>query len=296
MVINSYQVTISNLIIKKMAKSLPKFVPLLYGSYFNIRSLISKSGTAKKAFHTFCTVRKGRVLPQQAEFLETAKDQCHKINGLDIQTYRWHGGGKTVLLVHGWESNTYRWRNLILKLREADLNIIAFDAPGHGYSTGTHLHAPLYADTVQHLIETYSPDHLVGHSFGGMVLLYNEYRFPNPAIKKMITIGSPSEFYELIAHYQRLLNFNTRVMKVLETYVKDRFGFEIKEFSTPRFVKTNTKKGLLFHDKLDAITPYQSSVRVQANWSGSQLHSTEGLGHSMHQDEVNDMIVDFLVS
>ncbi|MFT6934887.1 MAG: hypothetical protein ACJAUQ_001278, partial [Maribacter sp.] len=31
-------------------------------------------------------------------------------------------------------------------------------------------------------------------------------------------------------------------------------------------------------------------------WKGSRLISTEGLGHSMHQDEVNEQIITFLAS
>jgi pimeloyl-ACP methyl ester carboxylesterase len=45
---------------------------------------------------------------------------------------------------------------------------------------------------------------------------------------------------------------------------------------------------------LDTITPYHASVQLHENWKGSILISTEGLGHSMHQDDVNDQIVSFL--
>jgi alpha-beta hydrolase superfamily lysophospholipase len=35
-----------------------------------------------------------------------------------IQTYHWkESEGPTVLLCHGWESNAFRWRNLIEKLQ-----------------------------------------------------------------------------------------------------------------------------------------------------------------------------------
>src|SRR5690606_20771036 len=112
--------------------------------------------------------------------------------------------------------------------------------------------------------------------------------------QKMVTIGSPSEFHEIMAHFQDILKFNDRFMQLLDDYVLDRFGFRIHEFSTSRFAKSINKKGLLFHDRLDAITPYHASVQVNANWKGSQLVSTEGLGHSMHQDDVNDQIITFL--
>ena len=85
-------------------------------------------------------------------------------------------------------------------------------------------------------------------------------------------------------------------MKVLDNYIEKRFGFKIHDFSTSKFAETNTKKGLLFHDRFDAITPYHASVQVNKKWNGSQLVTTEGLGHSMHQEDVNNQIISFLES
>jgi pimeloyl-ACP methyl ester carboxylesterase len=277
-----------------MRNFLNKLLPRAYGLYFNILSVFAKKETAQKAFYLFATVRKGRVLEHQKQYLDHAKKDCLRIADHDIQTYQWSGKGSTVLLVHGWESNTFRWRNLIAKLKAADLNVVAFDAPGHGYSSGQKLHVPLYAEVLQFLIDKYRPKYLVSHSVGGMTVLYSEYVYPDPDIEKIVTVASPSEFHEIMEHFQNLLKFNDRVLKALDAYVYDKFGFRIREFSTSEFAKTNTKKGLLFHDKWDKITPHHASQKVHADWKGSRLVSTEGLGHSMHQDEVNDAIVDFL--
>lgn len=269
---------------------------LLYGSYFNILALFSKKRVAEKAFYLFCTIRKGKVTAQQVAYLEAAKHETLTIADHTVQTYRWPGGKETILLVHGWESNSFRWRNLIAKLKEADYNIIAFDAPAHGHSSGKYLYVPLYSDVLQHLIERYRPKTLIGHSVGGMTLIYNEYKYRNAGIEKMVTIASPSEFHELMAHYQRLLKFNARVMNALDAYIFNRFGFHIRDFSTSEYIKSNTSQGLLFHDRHDKVTPYHASQNVHAQWKGSRLISTEGFGHSMHQDEVNTEILNFLDS
>ncbi|MEZ4811465.1 MAG: alpha/beta hydrolase [Allomuricauda sp.] len=133
-----------------MKKLLTKILPLAYGKYFNVYTFFSPKKAAHRAFTLFCTVRKGRVLPQQAKYLDDAKLEREHVAGHHLQSYRWKGGGETVLLVHGWESNTFRWRNLIKKLREADFNVIAFDAPAHGHSTGKLLYVPLYEEVVHH--------------------------------------------------------------------------------------------------------------------------------------------------
>jgi len=279
-----------------MKKLFIKLVPKFYGIFLNLYAFILPKKAAEKAFSIFSKVRKGSVLPYQKEYLESAKDQRISVANHSIQTYRWPGEKETVVLIHGWESNAWRWHKLIEKLQAANFDVIAFDGPAHGDSTGSHLQVPLYAQVLQAIIVTYSPTYLVGHSVGGMTALYNEYLHPNAIIKKIVTIGSPAEYHEIMSHFKKLLGFNDRVSKVLGAYILKRFGFMEKEFSSPRFVQTNTKKGLLFHDRFDTITPYRASEQVHAAWKGSRLTTTEGLGHSLHQDEVNEQIVAFLTS
>ncbi|WP_435623206.1 alpha/beta fold hydrolase [Flagellimonas sp.] len=277
-----------------MKKIVAKILPPLYGQYFNLLSFFVPQKTAHKAFVLFCTVRKGRVLPQQADYLEKAKNRIEDVSGHQLQSYTWPGQKETVLLVHGWESNTFRWRNLIQKLQEADYNIVAFDAPSHGHSSGKLLYVPLYEEAVHHMVNTYNPKYVIGHSVGGMTLMYNEYKNPNLEVEKIVTIGSPSEFHEIMDQFQKILKFSDRFMGHIDRYIFNRFGFHIRDFSTSEFAKSNAKKGLLFHDRLDAIAPYHASEKVHKSWKNSELVSTDGLGHSMHQEDVNNQIIDFL--
>lgn len=271
-----------------------KFIPKLYGALLNVFAYISPKKAAEKAFTIFTKVRKGRVLPHQKDYLDPVKHERIDVSGHSIQTYKWHGTKDTVLLIHGWESNTWRWHKLLEKLTAADFNVIAFDAPAHGYSSGKYLYVPLYAEILEVMIHTYVPDHLIGHSVGGMTILYNEFKNPNDTIEKIVTIGSPSEFHEIIEHFKNMLGLSNRVIDALEIYINERFGFTIKEFSSSKFASSNTKKGLLLHDRWDKITPYHASERVHAVWKESTFISTEGLGHSMHQEEVNKKIIAFL--
>lgn len=273
---------------------LNSIVPKLYGFFLNLYVFFNPKKAADKAFKVFSKVRKGSVLPHQKPYLDPVRHKRINVSDHTIQTYQWKGSRETVLLVHGWESNTWRWHKLLEKLTEADFNIIAFDAPAHGYSSGEYLYVPLYAEIVEHMIHSFQAEHLIGHSVGGMTILYNEYKNPKTNIKKIVTIGSPSEFHEIMAHFQNLLGLSNRMLQALEKYIKKRFGFTIREFSSSSFVKANNKKGLLLHDRLDKITPHHASEKVHAVWAESKLISTEGLGHSMHQEEVNDQIIAFL--
>ncbi|MDT0607985.1 alpha/beta fold hydrolase [Croceitalea rosinachiae] len=277
-----------------MKKILTKIIPLAYGKLFNFRVFFDPRGTAIKAFDIFCTIRKGKVLPIQKDFLDAAKNEVEKVNEHLVQSYRWKGNGDTVLLMHGWESNTYRWRNLIKKLIEYNFNIIAFDAPAHGYSTGKRLHVPLYSISSRHMLDKYQPKYVVAHSVGGMTILYDHFKNPKSSVEKIVTIGSPCEFSQFMDQYQGLLKFNSKVRMAMDKRLKEWLNFHFHEFSSARFVAHNTKKGLLFHDEEDLQVPFTASKNVHEHWKGSELIATKGLGHSMHQESVNDQIIEFL--
>ena len=279
-----------------MSKKIRALLPRIYGAGYNALSYVSSRHAAEMAFRTFCKVRKGRILPHQASFLERAMYEREHIAGHTVQSYRWKGEGDSVLLVHGWESNTFRWRNLIATLQEAGFDIWAFDAPGHGHSPGIYLHVPLYSDCLIHMIKKYNPKYVVGHSVGGMTALYTQYREPENGVEKIVTIGSPAEFHEIMTHFRMLLGLNRRLNRALEAYIQNKFGFQVREFSSPVFAGKIRQKGLLLHDRGDTVAPFRASEQVHAHWKNSSLVETNGLGHSMHQEAVNKKILDFLIS
>ncbi|RNC89340.1 MAG: alpha/beta hydrolase [Allomuricauda sp.] len=277
-----------------MQNLIARTIPLAYGQLFNLIALVDKRAAAIKAFRVFCTIRKGKVLPNQREFLEEAKHDRITIADHEIQVYNWEGSGETVLLMHGWESNSFRWRNLIKKLRENDFNILAFDAPAHGHSTGKFLHVPLYAKITRHILDQFNPKFVVAHSVGGMTIHHVHFLYPVSSLEKIVTIGAPAEFEKFMDHYQGLLKFNNRVRNAMNHRLKEWLGYYFHEFTSMRFAEKNTKKGLIFHDEEDKQVPVEASKKVHQHWKGSQLITTRGLGHSMHQEKVNDQIVTFL--
>ncbi len=280
----------------QIKKILNIILPRLYGAYFNLLALFSRKKAAESAFTLFCTPRKGKILPVQKEFLKLAEADKLVIGGMSLQTYAWEGDKETVMLLHGWESNSFRWRNLIRILKDEGFNIIAFDAPAHGKSTGEILNVPLYAECTDHMVRKFKPQYIVAHSVGGTAAVYHQYQYKTNGVEKLVTIGSPSELKEIMEVYQNMLRFNNRVLKALDAYFSKHFGFGINDFSTSRFASELRLKGLLIHDELDRVAPVTASERVHRNWKNSTLIKTRGLGHSLHQEEINHKIVDFLKS
>lgn len=275
---------------------LKKYLPPIIGGYYNLLSPLFPKYVGKQAFYTFCTIRKGRILPNQESFLDQAKKERLQAGEHEVQLYEWPGTGDTVLLLHGWESNSYRWRNLIEVLQRYDFRIIAFDAPGHGYSNGKILNVVIYSKCANKAIEKFRPSLIIGHSMGGMTALYTLAQNAHPGVKKVVTLGSPNKFSEIVDDYQRIMGFNSRVYKALDDYIHFRYGFRIRDFNSANFAKKLPQNGLLIHDQKDRIIPVHTSRQVHQAWPKSRLMETEGLGHSLHQEAVNRTIADFLKS
>ena len=271
-----------------------KIIAKSIGKYLNLLSLIAPSYTAKKTLEIFAKVRKGKIGKDKTfSILEEGKQNRFHCNGHEIQRYHWKGSGKKVLLLHGWESNTHRWRNLIRSLKTKDFDIHAIDAPAHGYSSGTYHYLTNYAAAATKMIEEYDIEIVVGHSMGGMAMLFAKSIKPLETVKQLVSIGAPTDFSLIVAGYQNTIRFNKRVYRLLDQLIEKEIKVGIKEFSTSKFTYENLGELLILHDRLDPTIPLWQAERIQKN-IGGELFITEGFGHSMHQKEVCQKIMEFL--
>ena len=271
-----------------------KIIAKSIGKYLNLLSLIAPSYTAKKTLEIFAKVRKGKIGKDKTfSILEEGKQNRFHCNGHEIQRYHWKGSGKKVLLLHGWESNTHRWRNLIRSLKTKDFDIHAIDAPAHGYSSGTYHYLTNYAAAATKMIEEYDIEIVVGHSMGGMAMLFAKSIKPLETVKQLVSIGAPTDFSLIVAGYQNTIRFNKRVYRLLDQLIEKEIKVGIKEFSTSKFTYENLGELLILHDRLDPTIPLWQAERIQKN-IGGDLFITEGFGHSMHQKEVCQKIMEFL--
>lgn len=275
-------------------RTLKKYLPIIVGKRILFLFLLAPKKAVHKAFVLFCTPRKGQVSEDQAYFLEEAEDEVVIFKQLKIQTYRWPNIGPTIMLVHGWDSNTHRWKTLVEKLHQLEYTVIAFDAPAHGYSSGKTLNVPLYTECVQKIVELYRPNHIVGHSLGAMATIFHQFNYPDSEIEKLVVLAPPTKFSSIINGYQKTLRLSDKFITALSLYFKELFGFYFKEFSMAEFAKNIKKPGLLIHDKNDKIAPYNEAEEIAKNWENIQFITTEDFGHSLFFDEVDDAIIDFL--
>ncbi len=277
-----------------MKKQLQKFIPKAIGAKINLTAIVNPRRAAQAAFAIFCTPRDGKVREEQKEYLTDAQHTILTSGETNIQSYRWRGNGKKILLIHGWESNTYRWHLLITELKKKNYDIYAIDAPGHGKSSGHILNVPLYAKAIEVATNAFKPEIIIGHSIGGLATVFHQYKYKPQHYKKVVILGSASELDEIMQDYKRILGLKHSVMKALEALTLENFGFDFKGFSGAAFAKSLTTPALIIHDKFDKITPVSASRGIHANWAGSTYIETEGFGHSLYQEEVRSEILKFI--
>lgn len=279
---------------KASKKLVKKYLPKIIGLRLNSLFLIKPEKAVFKAYELFSSPRKGQIKPEQEIFLNKAKTTSIEYNSNKIQTYHWKGEGKTVILIHGWDSNTHRWKDLIKDLQKENYNIIAFDAPAHGYSEGKLLNVLMYSKCLNRMLKLYRPEFVIGHSVGAMAIVYNQYLKQSSFVEKLVLLGAPSEMSAIMNDYKRILRLSDKFMRALEAYFKEKFDYNFSEFSIAGFAKNIEKEALIIHDEFDRVASVEAAKAIHKNLKHSRLKITEGAGHSLNKDEIRKEILNFL--
>lgn len=270
------------------------FLPKLMGFRLMALYKIKAKKAIDKAFKLFCTPRGGFVKPHQKDFLNAYKSERIPFKKIKIQTYCWEGSGSKVLLLHGWDSHSFRWKDMVKHLQTKGYDITAFDAPAHGYSEGNLLNVPIYNEVLNIMLDKYDPEILIGHSMGGMTAVFNQHLKKNPNIRKMVLLGAPSDLKRIMDGIQKILSLSNKFMKATEDYFKDRYGYRFTEFSTKDFAANLELPVLIIHDKYDKIVPFNEAEDIDSTLNNSELIMTEGAGHSLHKTKIYKKVLEFI--
>lgn len=278
-----------------MNKHIQKIIPKIVGSYINLMSLWSPQKAFALAYKLFSHPRRGKLQSHQLPtILQSAQRQTMQSNGQSFETYFWAGNSTTILLIHGWESNTARWENLLQHLQPTGYTLIAIDAPAHGLSSGQEFNIPLYATFVDVVVQQYQPHYLIGHSLGGATSAFYQYYYPQHAFEKIVLLGAPSDFSIILDNFINMLGLKSSIKKQLIQYTRERFSLEMEFFSGQYFLKNTQTPGLIIHDLHDTVVLYAEAKKLVNSWKNAQLITTKGLGHSLHDRDVYQQIISFL--
>ena len=266
----------------------------LIGLYCNFASLFFPKHSGKLALKLFSIPRKGWVKKDQQDFLDTSFREELVFENEAIMSYRWKGNGPTILLVHGWESNTARWQSLIQLLQKIDLNIVAIDAPAHGNSGSYFFNVNLYSHFLNTIIERTKPTFVIAHSVGAMAVCKSLSELKEYIPKKMVLIGAPSKYDDILQRYIKMMGYNERGTSNFKERLSDIFKTALKNINTARYAKALNTPMLVFHDQFDDVIPYNDALEIKAECLSSKLVTTQNMGHSLNNESVNQQILEYV--
>ncbi len=265
---------------------------------FRILAGFSKKKAAQKALDLFRTPQNRVRNKLPGIFTESEKIQFD-FEGFRLWGYQWNkGAGRKVLILHGFESSVINFDRYIKPLLRKNYEVMAFDAPGHGRSSGNMITAPLYASMIEEIQRIFGPvQSFLSHSFGCLALALalekmrhdQEYRVAFIAPATETTTAADSIFY--------FLRLDEETPKEFDKQIFEMGGHPTQWYSIRRAMKNIKATILWVHDEDDDVTPLSDALKLKnENYSNIRFMITKGLGHSRiyRDNNVAREILDFL--
>lgn len=243
---------------------------------FSAVGTVSPRLAGRLAFELFCTTG-----PRRVPSFSPAPDAVERFRagGRPVTSYAWHGGGPTVLLVHGWSGGSGDLAAFVGPLRDAGRRVVALDLPAHGRSPGRTVNlAQAVAAVEAALRREPSIEAVIAHSFGVPASVLAAAR--GAPLPRAVLISGPVSMEPYFQRFEQLLGLRPSVREGIRARVRQVIadgGIETMELTAvaPRL----SAPALVVHDRSDREVPFLSAQALHRAWPGAELHATEGLGH-----------------
>jgi pimeloyl-ACP methyl ester carboxylesterase len=201
-----------------------------------------------------------------------------------VAIHDWAGAGPTAIIVHGWGSSAARFALLAQALGARGWRVIAFDAPGHGASSGHSSSLPQFMACLDAIVGHCGPPQaLIGHSLGALAIACR-HKDGAPAwatgLRDVVLISMPSGAEFLLAEFIHALGLSSATEQQLRARFQQRFSATPSDFASMPGAANIAARTLLVHDRDDDIVPYAHSLALHEQLPATQLLTTEGQGHS----------------
>jgi pimeloyl-ACP methyl ester carboxylesterase len=264
----------------------------------NFFSRLSKRKAAEKALELFTTPMFSKVKNTPAVF-EKAEKLHLLVNGFKLVGYRWnHPQPKRVMILHGFSSTVKKFDHFVMPLIKKGYEVLAFDAPAHGESSGRQVSVLDYTEMIKAVYEKFGPIHsFIAHSFGGLALSFFMEQQSYQENKKLVFIAPATETTTALSDFCSLLELDKEVEQEIWKLITEKSGLIPESFSIRRAAHHIKAEVLWIHDEDDAVTPWSDAVPIQNDAHPNfRFLLTKGLGHRrIYRDQaVKKQILEFL--
>lgn len=195
-----------------------------------------------------------------------------------------------VLLCHGWESNSHRWKKFVSYMKNSEYQFISLDAPGHGRSFTDEFTMVTYGEYIIAMIETFNPKYIVAHSVGSFCSLYALSKLPQYGHIKLICLSGPPSAMFVMERVFHLLDLNERMQRIFIKNLERKFKISMDEVDIKHIGPYVKNKGILIYDKADFVNPIECGETIHEYWKNSSFKVIEGYDHSMRHVDVYEMV------
>ena len=256
---------------------------------------------AKQAYTMFATPRWRAQHTRTDDIIDSARVIDFNFQEHNIKLYEWgNPQNPKILLAHGWESRGTALRMFVPQLLKLGYYIIAYDAVGHGDSSGKLNNISTNAKTIAAIINHYGGIYgAIGHSFGCSSLVYAMQYIDNSiSIEKLVFLAVPHKTKKIIDGFFKTVNAPDGVKKSFYSIIEAANQRSLDEIDVAT-AHSNVKVGklLLLHDRYDDVTSLEAAENVVHNWDNAKLLITEGYGHFRiaKNPDVMKRIIEFIM-
>ncbi len=273
---------------------------VLLRGLFAVTQKISPAIAARAAFHLFLRTFRHPLRAADAAPLAQARSLRINIGADSIQLHDWTGTGPTAIIVHGWGSSAARFALMAQALNARGWRVLAFDAPGHGASSGRSSSLPQFMAALDTVIAHCGPPRaLIGHSLGALAIACRHSDGPPrwaDALESVVLISMPAGAEELLRRYFDAVGLSAATERRLLERFRARFHAAPRDYAALPGTARIAARVLLVHDRDDDIVAHADSVTLYAQLHGAEFFTTEGQGHSKLTREAATIarIVDFI--
>lgn len=241
----------------------------------------------------------GYPTPEKEQKAETfAEKFVLNVDNMKIQCYRWGTYTKTILLVHGWAGRATQFRRFVKPLLDRGYQVVGFDGPAHGKSTGKSTNLNEFLKVIQTLNERFEIEAMVAHSFGGVACLYAISE--GLPVKTLVNIASPTIADEIINTYLKALGGSAKTGQAFKEHIIRKYGKPFEDYSSLSFIRHAPSDFdlLLVHDEGDQEVGLDHPHALIKIFPQAELYKTSGLGHTriLRDNAVIQKVVTFIRS
>lgn len=235
-------------------------------------------------FHPFG--RRTRTYPEGSSPFEM-EVFGHEIRGFQM------GGGRPVLLLHGWGGTSTDMAPIAAALAGAGYLAVAPDLPGHGHDRSSYTDVFHMAATVDALVGVFgSPHTVVAHSFGAAVA-FAAFQHGGPARVVLVAPAIKGERY--VEAFRSQTGLSARAYR--------RFVSRFAGYAGPHMMDVFAGNGdvpgarmLILHDPEDRSTSFADAAGYAAARRDTRLVEVPHTGHKgiLRDDKTRDEVLAFV--